>query len=268
MTQVLGLLLLAVGSTWLTLLAMQARQESLQLESNPQKLSAVDYDVFRSNENNHHRSNNIIRSVNTQSNSSDSAVHRLAITNGRLPKGLDIPLPPVEHNHTTKQHITSPAPSSKSNTGHEERKPNSSAPSSVPSPHNTAAKALKMKQEQHDVTLDLLPSQNGPDSIQILRDRLHKANQEQVVLNADRFPELASDGIVLIVQVHRREGYLKQLFNSMRKVRGIENVLLVISHDYYYDDMMKLVQTVDFCRVSRGVGIHGINLFSVLNAYL
>jgi alpha-1,6-mannosyl-glycoprotein beta-1,2-N-acetylglucosaminyltransferase len=100
-------------------------------------------------------------------------------------------------------------------------------------------------------TLDSLPSQNGPDSLQLLRDQMSRVNRDQTVWNADRFPELAPDGVVLIVQVHRRDGYLRQLFKSMREVRGIEKVLLVISHDYYYDDMMRLVQTVDFCRVTQ-----------------
>jgi hypothetical protein len=254
-TRVLGLLLVVVGFTWLTFLVLQARQEGLQLESRPQKLSAVDYDVFRSNEN-----HNTIRSVDIgrskDSNSNNSAVHRLALTNGRLPKGIDIPVPPIHKgdNDTTKKDFTSPSllSSSSKTEQHGDRKQNSSDPSSIPLAHNTAAKQQQTKQETHDhVTLDLLPSQNGPDSIQILRDRLNKANREQVVLNADKYPALASDGIVLIVQVHRREGYLEQLFNSMRNVRGIEKVLLVISHDYYYDDMMKLVQTVDFCRVTQ-----------------
>ena len=241
---------MVVGFTWLTFLVLQARQEGLQLESRPQKLSAVDYDVFRSNEN-----HNTIRSVDIgRSNSNNSAVHRLALTNGRLPKGIDIPVPPIHKgdNDTTKKDFTSPSllSSSSKTEQHGDRKQNSSDPSSIPLAHNTAAKQQQTKQETHDhVTLDLLPSQNGPDSIQILRDRLNKANREQVVLNADKYPALASDGIVLIVQVHRREGYLEQLFNSMRNVRGIEKVLLVISHDYYYDDMMKLMQTVDFCRV-------------------
>ena len=236
------LLLLVVGSMWLTLLMLQARQEGLQFESRQQKLSAVDYDVFRTNEN--HRSSNNIRSVHIGRSNNDSKVHRLGLTNGRLPKGIDLPLPPLE------QHITSPLSNASSKTEHKEEKRNNSSSPSDPSSHNTAAKQQQMKQEQQHITLDLLPSQNGPDSLQLLRERLGKANQGQVMLNADKFPPLASDGVVLVVQVHRREGYLQQLFNSMRKVRGIEKVLLVISHDYYYDDMMKLVQSVDFCRVS------------------
>ena len=100
------------------------------------------------------------------------------------------------------------------------------------------------------VHLDPVPSQKGPDSLQLLHQRLRTLNHKQRVLNTDKFPPLSNDGLVLIVQVHKRENYLKQLFESLKKAEGIEKVLLVISHDYYYDDMNDVVASVDFCRVS------------------
>lgn len=50
--------------------------------------------------------------------------------------------------------------------------------------------------------------------------------------------------------MHRRDGYLQQLLHSLKNAEGIESVLLVLSHDYMYDEMTKLVQSIDFCRVS------------------
>ena len=101
------------------------------------------------------------------------------------------------------------------------------------------------------VHLDPVPSQKGPNSLQLLHQHMRRLNDKQRVLNADKFPPLSNDGgLVLIVQVHKRENYLKQLFESLRRAKGIENVLLVISHDYYYDDMNTVVESVDFCRVS------------------
>ena len=101
------------------------------------------------------------------------------------------------------------------------------------------------------VHLDPVPSQKGPNSLQLLHQHMQKLNDKQRVLNADKFPPLSNDGgLVLIVQVHKRENYLKQLFESLKRAKGIENVLLVISHDYYYDDMNTVVESVDFCRVS------------------
>ena len=98
--------------------------------------------------------------------------------------------------------------------------------------------------------LDAPPSLNEPNSLQLLRNKLVKLNLDERILNADRFPPLASDGLVIIIQVHKRVGYLRQLFGSLKAARGIDKVLLVISHDYYYDEMNELVESVDFCRVS------------------
>lgn len=36
---------------------------------------------------------------------------------------------------------------------------------------------------------------------------------------------------------------------SLAQAKGIENVLLVFSHDYYDDEINELVQTIDFCKV-------------------
>ncbi len=99
-------------------------------------------------------------------------------------------------------------------------------------------------------SLDSLPSLGGPDSLQLLQNILIKVNKAQTIYNQDKFPPLDEDGLVLIVQVHKREGYLKQLLESLKVARGIEKVLLVISHDYYYDDMKKLIHSIDFCPVS------------------
>lgn len=97
--------------------------------------------------------------------------------------------------------------------------------------------------------IDLLPSLPGPDSFQLLQNILLKANKAQTIYNRYRFPPLGEDGLVLIVQVHKRDGYLKQLLESLRVTKGIEKVLLVISHDYYYDDMNALIRSIEFCRV-------------------
>lgn len=98
--------------------------------------------------------------------------------------------------------------------------------------------------------VDPLPSIPGPNSLELLQEILVKANKAQTIYNQDKFPPLGEDGLVLIVQVHKREGYLKQLLDSLKVAKGIEKVLLVISHDHYYDDMNGLIRSIDFCPVS------------------
>jgi len=122
---------------------------------------------------------------------------------------------------------------------------------SVENRHSDQEKKSHIQNEKSDpiALLDELPSISGPDSLELLQRTLVKANKAQIIHNQDKFPPLDKDGLVLIVQVHKREGYLKQLLESLKVAKGIEKVLLVISHDYYYDEMNKLVHSVDFCQV-------------------
>ena len=223
---------MVVVTTWVILLLLQVGQESLTLRRS-QAVSAVDYDIYKANP--HHSDSVVTR------NRSVNRLAETAVNNGRQPKGLDIALPAIEkQNSTIREHGKSSHPTSQS-----------TSPTIV---NDTRATVIRSRNTvvagtKEQITIDSLPSQIGPNSLQLLKDYMFKLNKEQRIQNVDKYPPMAEDGIVLIVQVHRRDGYLHQLFNSMRKVQGIEEVLLVISHDYYYDDIMKLVQSVDFCRV-------------------
>ncbi len=98
--------------------------------------------------------------------------------------------------------------------------------------------------------LDALPSISGPNSLEILQQITADINRGQTMYNQDKFP--SDHSLVLMVQVHKRDGYLKQLLESLRVARGIEDVLLIISHDHYYDTMNKIIHSIDFCKVSGG----------------
>lgn len=50
-------------------------------------------------------------------------------------------------------------------------------------------------------------------------------------------------------QVHDRIEYLRYLISSLEKAIGIENALLIFSHDVRDNEINKLVQSVRFCRV-------------------
>ena len=96
------------------------------------------------------------------------------------------------------------------------------------------------------------PSQPHGDyvSVQGLRDIVAEMNKMEVVLNSDKYPVLTSDkGLVIIVQVHRRLGYLRQFIESLRIAHEVEHILLVVSHDYYNTQINKLVQSITFCKV-------------------
>lgn len=56
--------------------------------------------------------------------------------------------------------------------------------------------------------------------------------------------------LVILVQVHSRLDYLKELINSLRETRYINETLLVFSHDFIDVVIENLIKSIDFCAVS------------------
>lgn len=54
---------------------------------------------------------------------------------------------------------------------------------------------------------------------------------------------------VILIQVHSRLNYLKELINSLKETKYIEQTLLVFSHDIYNEEMNNLINSIDFCAV-------------------
>ena len=106
------------------------------------------------------------------------------------------------------------------------------------------------KQQQNSAYLAALPSMPGVGSLELLQKVILNHNEALAISYHEGFVPLGADGLVVIIQVHKREKYLKFLLKSLKEAKGIENVLLVISHDYYYDDMNEIVRSIDFCQVS------------------
>jgi alpha-1,6-mannosyl-glycoprotein beta-1,2-N-acetylglucosaminyltransferase len=74
-------------------------------------------------------------------------------------------------------------------------------------------------------------------------------NKRRLTYNKDKFKELPEDHPVVVIQVHKRIVYFKELLDSLQRAKGIENILLVISHDFYLDSLNALVRQITFCRV-------------------
>lgn len=53
----------------------------------------------------------------------------------------------------------------------------------------------------------------------------------------------------VVFQVHNRLMYLRHMIVSLALAQGIENTLLVFSHDYYDEEINYVVQSIDFCKV-------------------
>lgn len=94
-----------------------------------------------------------------------------------------------------------------------------------------------------------------------LRDVVHKLNTEQIIYNLEKIDKLPKDFVVVVVQVHKRVEYFKELLDSLQRSKGIEGVLLVVSHDYYTDEMNALIRMIKFCPVVQIFFPYSLQLF-------
>lgn len=95
----------------------------------------------------------------------------------------------------------------------------------------------------------ILTTVNSSLELEDIRRQIKKMNAQQRVLNEEAFGPLAPDSPIILVQVHDRLNYLRHLIISMAQAKGIEEVLLVFSHDVWNEEINYLIQNVDFCRV-------------------
>lgn len=69
--------------------------------------------------------------------------------------------------------------------------------------------------------------------------------------NTDLYPNLAKDRIVIVLYVHNRPQYLKLVIDSLSHVSGINETLLIVSHDGYFEEMNKIIEGIKFCQVKQ-----------------
>ncbi|XP_066134012.1 alpha-1,6-mannosyl-glycoprotein 2-beta-N-acetylglucosaminyltransferase [Saccopteryx bilineata] len=81
------------------------------------------------------------------------------------------------------------------------------------------------------------------------RSLVYQLNFDQTLRNVEKAGSWAPRELVLVVQVHNRPDYLKLLLDSLRKAQGIDNVLVIFSHDFWSTDINQLIAGVDFCPV-------------------
>ena len=89
-------------------------------------------------------------------------------------------------------------------------------------------------------------SRNEDPPIMKMRELVSEMNKNDTILNDDKFPPFE---LIMIVQVHRRTEYLKSLVESLRVARDISKVLLVVSFDYYDEELLSVVDKIEFCKV-------------------
>ncbi|KAL3499853.1 hypothetical protein ACH5RR_038946 [Cinchona calisaya] len=89
-----------------------------------------------------------------------------------------------------------------------------------------------------------LPKQNE------LSIRLGKIN-ELPPRNLDLYRNLAKDNVVIVLYVHNRPQYLKGVVDSLSRVEGISETLLIVSHDGYFEEINRIIEGIKFCQVKQ-----------------
>ncbi|KAI3786406.1 hypothetical protein L1987_40057 [Smallanthus sonchifolius] len=79
--------------------------------------------------------------------------------------------------------------------------------------------------------------------------------------NLDLYPILAKDRIVIVLYVHNRPQYFKLVVDSLSRVSGINETLLVVSHDGYFEEMNKIVEGIKFCQVKQVFAPYSPHIF-------
>lgn len=74
-------------------------------------------------------------------------------------------------------------------------------------------------------------------------------NEEQKVYNLDIFGPVTEATNVIVVQVHTRIEYLKVLVDQLSKVKGIEDALVIFSHDVFLPQVNENIQRINFTRI-------------------
>lgn len=84
-----------------------------------------------------------------------------------------------------------------------------------------------------------------------LREFVRSANAAEFIRNKEKFgSKFSQNSVVIIVQIHDRVDYFSRLLTSLSRAKGIEDALLIISSDFYTEEVIKHVDSIDFCRVS------------------
>lgn len=86
-------------------------------------------------------------------------------------------------------------------------------------------------------------------------------NENFDILNTAKFGPLSNVKTILVIQVHDRPVYLQYLIESMRNTRGIEDTLLVFSHDINVGINNELIRNITFARVYQIFYPYNLQLF-------
>jgi len=82
-------------------------------------------------------------------------------------------------------------------------------------------------------------------------ERIDIINTEQSVKNEDIFGAVDNNNTlaVIVVQVHDRLQYLRQLIISFSQAKDIDRTLIIFSHDVWDEEVNQLINSIDFAKI-------------------
>lgn len=88
------------------------------------------------------------------------------------------------------------------------------------------------------------------ENISEILEKIKEFNFEQNVMNSELFGgnNISDETVVIVIQVHNRLQYLRQLITSMSTAKDIDKTLIVFSHDLYDNEINKLIRAIDYTR--------------------
>jgi len=86
-------------------------------------------------------------------------------------------------------------------------------------------------------------------SLKDIQKKIKEANKAQIIHNESLFGPISNDTIIIVVQVHDRIKYLRHLIKSLSLAAGIDQTLLIFSHDVWDEQLNYLVRSIDFALV-------------------
>ena len=83
-----------------------------------------------------------------------------------------------------------------------------------------------------------------------IQEKMDLINKEQHVNNQDIFDPMEENKplLIIVVQTHNRSEYLQLLINSLSKAEGINQTLIIFSHDLWDDTINKMVKAIHFAK--------------------
>ncbi|TMS36067.1 hypothetical protein L596_003329 [Steinernema carpocapsae] len=124
-----------------------------------------------------------------------------------------------------------------------------------------ASSAATFQAQYHNISISNVSLQNTPLSADQILSSVNFLNDHREVLNTDKFGPPTSSKSVIVVQVHSRIEYLRYLIDTLSKAKGIEDALLIFSHDLSSAAINELVRSIRFCRVIQIFYPYNIQIF-------